>query len=173
MWHTQKRIAGTQTFPISKLGGWKHNTVYHKSSETNRHQTLKHLWQYWCYGNWSVMQQISNAVPCNAVLEVRVCFVVNLKFKVTHVNAVILFIMLFSSKYLRGLFMVPLYDVFSLSQLEMWQRLSDDEGGRLLPWVVPTGRAAAADRSVRQGAAPGFRCSSQYLHRPQQSLAWS
>ena len=55
MWHTQKCITGTQTFPISNLGGWKHTRVFHKSSETNRHQTLKHLWQYWCYGNWSVI----------------------------------------------------------------------------------------------------------------------
>ena len=54
-WHTQKRITGTQTFPISKLGGWRHTTVLYKSSETNHHQTLKHLWQYWCYGNWSVI----------------------------------------------------------------------------------------------------------------------
>ena len=55
MWHTQKCITGTQTFLISKLGGWKHTTVFHKSSETNCHQMLKHLWQYWCYGNWSVI----------------------------------------------------------------------------------------------------------------------
>ena len=33
----------TQTFPISKMGGWKHTTVFHKSSETNRHRMLKHL----------------------------------------------------------------------------------------------------------------------------------
>ena len=55
VWHTQMRITSTQTFPISKLGGWKHTTVFHKSTETNRHQTLRHLWQYWCYGNWSVI----------------------------------------------------------------------------------------------------------------------
>ena len=36
---------------ISKLGGGKHTTAFHKSSETNRHQTLKHLRQYSCYGN--------------------------------------------------------------------------------------------------------------------------
>ena len=47
MGHANKRITGTQTFPISKLGGWKH-TTFHKSFETNRHQTLKHHWQHWC-----------------------------------------------------------------------------------------------------------------------------
>ena len=51
----QKCITGTQTFPISKLGGWKHTTAFRKSSKTNRHQTLKHLRQYLCYGNWSVI----------------------------------------------------------------------------------------------------------------------
>ena len=55
MCHTQKCITGTQTFPISKLGGWKHTTVFHKMSETNCYQTLQHLGQYWCYGNWSVI----------------------------------------------------------------------------------------------------------------------
>ena len=44
--HAQKYITGTQTFPISKLGGWKHTTAFHKSSKTNRHQALKHLRQY-------------------------------------------------------------------------------------------------------------------------------
>ena len=53
--HAQKCITGTQTFPISKLGGWKHTTTFHKSSETNRHQTLKHLRQHRCYGNRSVV----------------------------------------------------------------------------------------------------------------------
>ena len=52
---TQKCITGTQTFPISKLGGWKHTTAFHKSSEANRHQALKHLRQYRCYGNLSVV----------------------------------------------------------------------------------------------------------------------
>ena len=55
MGHAQKCITGTQTFPISKLGGWKDTTAFHKSSKTNRHQVLKHLRQYWCYGNWSVI----------------------------------------------------------------------------------------------------------------------
>ena len=36
-------ITGTQTFPISKLGGWKHTTGFHKSSETNQYQTPKDL----------------------------------------------------------------------------------------------------------------------------------
>ena len=35
-----------QTFPISKLGGWKHTTTFHKPSEANRHQALKRLRQY-------------------------------------------------------------------------------------------------------------------------------
>ena len=51
----QKCITGTQTFLISKLGGWKYTTAFHKSSKTNRHQALKHLRQYGCYGNWSVI----------------------------------------------------------------------------------------------------------------------
>ena len=55
MCHKLKCITGTQPFPISKLGGWMHTTVFHKSSEMNRHQTLKHLGQYWCYGNWLVI----------------------------------------------------------------------------------------------------------------------
>ena len=41
MGHTQKCITGTQTFPISKLGGWKDTTPFHKLSKTN--QALKHL----------------------------------------------------------------------------------------------------------------------------------
>ena len=55
MGHEQKSITGTHTFPISKLGGWKHTTALHKSFKTNRHQALKHLRQYWCYGNWLVI----------------------------------------------------------------------------------------------------------------------
>ena len=51
MRHAQKCITGTQTFPISKLGGWKHTTAFHKSSEANRHRALEHLRQYRCYGN--------------------------------------------------------------------------------------------------------------------------
>ena len=35
-------LTGNKAFPISKLGGWKHNIAFHKSSETNSHQTLKH-----------------------------------------------------------------------------------------------------------------------------------
>ena len=52
----QKCITGTQTFLISKLGGWKDTTAFHKLSKTNRHQALKHLRQYRCYGNWSVIR---------------------------------------------------------------------------------------------------------------------
>ena len=55
MGHACKYITGTQTFPISKLGGWKHTTAFNKSSKTNKHQALKHLRQYWCYGNRSVI----------------------------------------------------------------------------------------------------------------------
>ena len=55
MGHAQKYITGTQTFLISKLGSWKHTTAFYKSSKTNRHQELKHLRQYWCYGNRSVI----------------------------------------------------------------------------------------------------------------------
>ena len=40
MVHAQQFITGTQAFPIRKLGGWKHTTAFHKSSETNWHQTL-------------------------------------------------------------------------------------------------------------------------------------
>ena len=35
MRRTQKCITCTQTFPISKLDGWKHTTAFHKSSEAN------------------------------------------------------------------------------------------------------------------------------------------
>ena len=45
MRHTQKCSTGTQTFPIIKFGGRKHTTAFHKMSETNRHQTIKHLRQ--------------------------------------------------------------------------------------------------------------------------------
>ena len=55
MGHAQKCITGTQTFPIIKRCGWKHTIAFHKLSKTNRHQVLKHLRQYWCYGNWSVI----------------------------------------------------------------------------------------------------------------------
>ena len=33
MWHVP-HITGPQTFPISKLGGWKDTTAFHKSSNT-------------------------------------------------------------------------------------------------------------------------------------------
>ena len=56
MRHAQKCITGIQTFPISKLGGWKQTTAFHKSSEVNRHQALKHLGQHTDImeigGNW-------------------------------------------------------------------------------------------------------------------------
>ena len=35
---SQNCITGTQTFSISKLGVWKHTTVFHKSSKTNQHK---------------------------------------------------------------------------------------------------------------------------------------
>ena len=53
--HTQQCITRPQTFPISELGGWKHAPAFHKSSNTNWHQMLKHLWQHWCYGSQSVI----------------------------------------------------------------------------------------------------------------------
>ena len=46
MGHAQKRITGTQTFSMSKLGGWKHTTAFRKLSKMNRHQALKHLRRY-------------------------------------------------------------------------------------------------------------------------------
>ena len=46
MGHAQKGITGTQTFLISKLGGWKYSTQFQKSSAatytSNRHQALKY-----------------------------------------------------------------------------------------------------------------------------------
>ena len=42
MRHAQNCITGTQTFPIRKLGGWKHTTALHKSSKANQHKALKH-----------------------------------------------------------------------------------------------------------------------------------
>ena len=42
--YTQNNITGTQTFPISKLGHWKHATAFNKSSVTNKkYQMLKPL----------------------------------------------------------------------------------------------------------------------------------
>ena len=55
VWDTQKCITGTQTFLTSKLGGWKHTTAFHKLSQTNRHQTLKHRRQHWYNSNLSVI----------------------------------------------------------------------------------------------------------------------
>ena len=52
MGQQQKCITGTQTFPISKLGGWKHTTAIYKHTtaiyklfKPHRHQALK---QFWC-----------------------------------------------------------------------------------------------------------------------------
>ena len=36
MGHAQKCITGTQTFPISKLGGWKHSTPLHSTNRPRR-----------------------------------------------------------------------------------------------------------------------------------------
>ena len=63
MGHAQKVHQGTQTFPISKLGGWKHTTAFHKSPKTNRHQAFKHRChenrqeigyrgRLWTFRNW-------------------------------------------------------------------------------------------------------------------------
>ena len=38
-----------------QTGYWKHTTVFQISSNRNRHQTLKHLRQYCCCGNRSVI----------------------------------------------------------------------------------------------------------------------
>ena len=46
IWDMHKSASQIQTFPISKLCDWKHTTTFHKSSKTNWHQALKHLWQY-------------------------------------------------------------------------------------------------------------------------------
>ena len=43
MGHAQKCITCTQTFPISKLGGWKYTTTFHKSSKIDRYQALNTL----------------------------------------------------------------------------------------------------------------------------------
>ena len=53
MSHTQRVITSAKTCPISKLGGWKHTAAFHRTAKTNIHM-LKHLGQYWCYGNFSV-----------------------------------------------------------------------------------------------------------------------
>ena len=53
--HTQKCITGRQIFPISKLGGWKHTTAFHKSFENNRHQTLKRFKNHRCCRNQSII----------------------------------------------------------------------------------------------------------------------
>ena len=45
MEHAQKCITGTETFPISQLGGGKHTIAFNKSSKTNRYPVLKHLRQ--------------------------------------------------------------------------------------------------------------------------------
>ena len=56
MGHTEMCITGTQTIPISKLGGWKHTIAFQWCAPlTNRYQMLKLLRQYWCYGNRSVI----------------------------------------------------------------------------------------------------------------------
>ena len=55
-WDKHKKcITGTQTFPISLLGGWKHTTALHKLSKMNPHQMFRHLRQYWCYGHWFII----------------------------------------------------------------------------------------------------------------------
>ena len=56
--HAQKCITGTQTFPISKLGGWKHTSTSLRSTNRPRRRdakpsnTLDNV--YWFYGNRSV-----------------------------------------------------------------------------------------------------------------------
>ena len=63
MGHARKCITGTQTFLISKLGGWKHTltvTPLHsinspRWTDTRHSNTIEWLTQYWCYGYWSVI----------------------------------------------------------------------------------------------------------------------
>ena len=50
MRHTEKCITGMQTFPMSKLSGWKHTNEFHKSSEANRH------WRSNTFDNTDVME---------------------------------------------------------------------------------------------------------------------
>ena len=68
VWDTHKSASPVpmQTFPISKLGGWKHSTTVRKSSETNLHLTLKHFRQYWCYGNLSVFDNREGLWPVSS-----------------------------------------------------------------------------------------------------------
>ena len=54
MRHAQKCITGTQSFLISKLGGWS-TPLRSINPPRQRHQGLKHLTQYRCYGNRSVV----------------------------------------------------------------------------------------------------------------------
>ena len=46
VWDTEKCITDTKTFPLSKLGGWKHTTAFHKPSKTNTHKALKNYIPY-------------------------------------------------------------------------------------------------------------------------------
>ena len=55
MGHAQNYITCTQTFTLTKLVGCKHTTTFHETSEMNRDQMLKHLGQYSCYVNMSVI----------------------------------------------------------------------------------------------------------------------
>ena len=53
--HKRPTHASDQSFPISKLGGCKHTIAFHKSSESNKQQTLKLDTKFWCYENQSVI----------------------------------------------------------------------------------------------------------------------
>ena len=55
MEYTQKCITGTQTFPISKLSGWKHTNEFNKSSKITQQKILKRLRQHLCHGNQLVI----------------------------------------------------------------------------------------------------------------------
>ena len=59
----QKCITGTQTFPIGKLGDWKHIITFHKSPKKSRQQALKHLRQSYVMEN------------------ARTCFIGTVRFK--------------------------------------------------------------------------------------------
>ena len=69
MGHTQKRITGSQTLLISKLGGWKHSAIFHKSSRTNPHQAviLASLQQVGNYQPSAVLLRKGRIIPNGSV----------------------------------------------------------------------------------------------------------
>ena len=57
-----KRASRDPDFFDKQTGGWTNSTVFQKSFKANRHQELKHLMQYRCYGNRSVTKD-EDGVP--------------------------------------------------------------------------------------------------------------